>query len=72
MVSALQSFQRLQEVEEEHSPKVSSKMKAGCDLEQPWVGQRGMSTEREHCLKVSTYTADSGEHWTVEAMMPHS
>lgn len=34
--------------------QASSRMKALCDPELPWVGSRGLSTEIEHCLKVSS------------------
>lgn len=34
----------------EAAPSITKNL---CDLEQPWVGRRGLSTEREHCSKVN-------------------
>lgn len=34
--------------------KATTKLKALCEPEQPWVALRDMSKEREHCLKLSS------------------
>lgn len=41
--------------------KAVSRTKTTCNLEQSWVGCRGLSTKREQCLKVSS----DGRFWGV-------